>query len=128
MGNKSFSDKWLNTKAVPKKRWYKPYDKKKAFDFYERFAIDQKWHGMKMTSHGCFQRHKNTRQEMDNTPQENKKRNLENISREEWAERRLVSDMARFIEMGYVMGNEHVDEFVARCKEEEGEDGTEEKR
>jgi len=120
--NKKWTEKYINSDIKPKKRWFKPRDMKKAWDFYNRFAIDQKWHGMKMTSHGCFQRHNKTRQEMDNTKQENRKRNMENISREEWAERRLVSDMARFIEMGYVMGNEHVDEFVARIKEELGED------
>ena len=121
MGNKEFTEKYLNSDVKPKRRYYKPYDKNRAWDFYERFAIDQKWHGMKMTSHGCFQRHNKTRQEQDNTPQENRKRNMENISREEWAERRLVSDMARFISMGYVMGDEHVDEFVERIKEELGE-------
>jgi len=98
------------------------YSKKKAYDFYERFAIDQQWHGFKMTSHGCFQRHKKTRQEMDNTKLENKKLNLETISQEEWNDKRMISDMARFLDMGYKMGAEHPDEFVARIKEELGEE------
>jgi hypothetical protein len=122
MSNLEWTNKYLSSDVKPKKRYSKPYDSKKAWDFYNRFAIDQQWHGMKMTSHGCFQRHNKTRQEMDNTPQENKKRNLENISREEWSEMRMVSDMARFIDMGYIVGNEHPDEFVQRCKEEEGEE------
>ena len=80
-----------------------------------RFAYDDEHNSYCLTAIGCYERHSTPRNQQYMTDMESKIRNFDTTSREEWAERQLISNAAQLKTKGceFIAG-ETLEKFVLR--------------